>query len=229
MLTALCRCRNSLTCSCCLMTDKKLSGIYGILPSDLETDDLLAQAESALMGGVRILQFRDKKQGYKRALQRAQALRQLTLEYKAIFIVNDSIQLALDCGADGVHLGRNDEALTTATLKEIGDNMLVGITCRADAALAKSVLDSGVDYVAFGAIWKSESKPEVPEIGLSRLAKARQMFPDANICAIGGISAENIAAVKAAGADCAALISGLFSAQDIEARAGQLVEAWSQA
>jgi thiamine-phosphate pyrophosphorylase len=211
------------------MTDKKLSGIYGILPADLETDDLLNRAGAALEGGVRILQFRDKKQGYKRALQRAQALRQLTLEHGATFIVNDSIQLALDCGADGVHLGRDDEALTTATLSEIGDKMLIGITCRADASLAKSVLDNGVDYVAFGAIWKTQTKSEVPEIGLNRLAKARQMFPAANICAIGGISVHNIAAVKTAGADCAALISGLFAAQDIKVRAGQLIEAWSLA
>ena len=211
------------------MIDRKLSGIYGVLPSGLETDELLAQAESALKGGVRILQFRDKKQGYKRALQRAQALRQLTRAHGAIFIVNDSVQLAVDSGADGVHLGRDDETLTTANIREISDQMLVGITCRADAALAKSVLDSGADYVAFGAIRKSSSKPEVPEIGLNRLAKARQMFPDANICAIGGISVENIAAVKAAGADCAALISGLFAAQDIEERAGQLVAAWNLA
>ena len=211
------------------MTDKKLSGIYGILPADLETDDLLNKAGAALKGGVRILQFRDKKQGYKRALQRARDLRQLTLDYEATFIVNDSIQLAVDCAADGVHLGRDDEALAKERLSEIGRSMLVGITCRADATLAKSVLDSGVDYVAFGAIWKTESKPEVPEIGLNRLAKARQMFPDANICAIGGISADNIAAVKTAGADCAALISGLFAAQDIELQAGKLVEAWSLA
>jgi len=211
------------------MTDKKLSGIYGILPADLESGDLLNRAGAALKGGVRILQFRDKKQGYKRALQRARALRQLTLEHGAIFIINDSIQLALDSGADGVHLGRDDEELTNAILGEIDDKMLVGITCRADAALAKSVLDSGADYVAFGAIWKTETKPEVPEIGLNRLAKARQMFPDANICAIGAISVENVAAVKAAGADCAALISGLFAAQDIEERARKLLEAWSLA
>jgi len=222
-------CLNLLICSCCLMTDKKLYGIYAILPADLETDDLLNRAGAALEGGVRILQFRDKKKGYKRALQRAQALRQLTLKHGATFIVNDSIQLAMDSSADGVHLGRDDEEMTTATLRDIGDKMLVGITCRADASLAKSVLDNGVDYVAFGAIWKTESKPEVPEIGLNRLAKARQMFPAANICAIGGISADNIAAVKAAGADCAALISGLFAAQDIKAEARKLVEAWNLA
>jgi thiamine-phosphate pyrophosphorylase len=207
----------------------KLTGIYGILPADLETDDLLNRAEAALKGGVRILQFRDKKQGYKRALQRAQALRRLTLGYEATFIVNDSIQLALDSSADGVHLGRDDEALTAVKLREISGKMLIGITCRADASLAKSVLDNGVDYIAFGAIWKTDSKPEVPEIGLNRLAKARQMFPDANICAIGGISADNVAAVKAAGADCAALISGLFAAQDIESQATNLVETWSLA
>jgi thiamine-phosphate pyrophosphorylase len=207
----------------------KLTGIYGILPSDLETDDLLARAKNALDGGVRILQFRDKKQGYKRALQRAMALRKLTFEYGATFIVNDSIQLALDSAADGVHLGRNDETLTAARLSEIGNKMLVGMSCRADAAFAKSVLDSGVDYVAFGAIWKTQSKPGVPEIGLYRLAKARQMFPAANICAIGGISVGNVAAVKAAGADCAALISGLFAAEDIKARARELVEIWNPA
>jgi thiamine-phosphate pyrophosphorylase len=212
-----------------VLTVSKLSGIYGVLPSGLESDDLLNRAEAALKGGVRILQFRDKKQGYKRALQRAMALRQLTLEYEATFIVNDSIQLALDCSADGVHLGRNDETLTTAKLSEIGEKLMVGITCRADAALAKSVLDSGVDYVAFGAVWKTVTKPEVPEIGLQRLAKARQIFPDATICAIGGISAANIAAVKATGADCAALISGLFAAQDIELQARKLVEIWSLA
>jgi thiamine-phosphate pyrophosphorylase len=211
------------------MTDRKLSGIYGILPADLETDDLLNKAEAALKGGVRILQFRDKKQGYKRALQRAQALRQLTLEHDATLIINDSIQLALDCAADGVHLGRDDEALNVAKLSEVGDKMMIGITCRADAALAKSVLDNGVDYVAFGAIWKTESKPEVPEIGLNRLAKARQMFPDANICAIGGISAGNIAAIKAAGADCAALISGLFATSDIKSQAQKLVSTWDLA
>ena len=64
------------------MTDKKLSGIYGILPADLETGDLLSRAEAALKGGVRILQFRDKKQGYKRALQRAQALRQQIIRFQ---------------------------------------------------------------------------------------------------------------------------------------------------
>ena len=204
----------------------KLRGVYAILPPDLETDDLLFRAECALAGGIRILQFRDKKNGFKRALKRAGALRELTSHYDAMFIVNDSLQLARDAGADGVHLGRSDEPLTTELLHRIGKELMVGITCRADAAFAQSVLAGGADYVSFGAIWQTRSKPEVPVIGLPRLAKARQMFPEANICAIGGITAENIAGVKGAGADCAAVISGLFAADDIKAEAGRLIAAW---
>ncbi len=206
-----------------------LRGVYGILPADLDRDDLLARAEAALQGGVRLLQFRDKKQGYKRQLKRALALRELTCRYDARLIINDSAQLAVDAGADGVHLGRDDAPNLIQLRNEIGDDLLIGITCRADAAFAQSVLKDGADYVSFGAIWQTRSKPEVPEIGLARLAKARQLFPEANICAIGGIGPQNIAQVKAAGADCAAVISGLFAADDIRGRAEKLAALWEQA
>jgi len=207
----------------------KLTGIYAILPADLDTADMLAKAEAALQGGVRILQFRDKKQGYKRQLKRARALRLLTRDYNARLIVNDSVALARDVAADGVHLGRDDAPNPLQLRQEVGDGFMVGITCRADAGFAKSVLQDGVDYVSFGAVWATRSKPEVPAIGVQRLAKARQMFPEANICAIGGITAENIVQVKAAGADCAAVISGLFAAADIQSRAEKLIDLWNRA
>jgi len=206
-----------------------LVGIYGILPADLETAELLEKAEAALKGGVRLLQFRDKKQGYKRQIRRASALRALTRDYGATFIINDSVALARDAEADGVHLGRDDAPNLIQLRNDVGDDFLIGITCRADAAFAKSALKDGADYVSFGAVWKTHSKPEVPEIGLNRLAKARQMFPDANLCAIGGITVNNVVQVKAAGADCAAVISGLFAAEDIQARAAELVELWDRA
>jgi len=206
-----------------------LVGIYGILPADLETDDLLARAEAALKGGVQLLQFRDKKQGYKRQIKRATVLRYLTRQYDARLIINDSVELARDSGADGVHLGRDDAPNLTQLRNEVGDDLIVGITCRADAAFAKSVLREGADYVSFGAVWATTTKPEVPEIGLQRLAKARALFPEANVCAIGGITIDNIAQVKAAGADCAAVVSGLFAADDIEATARLLTAIWEQA
>lgn len=208
---------------------RKISGIYGILPANLETAELLQKAEAALKGGVRTLQFRDKKQGYKRAIKRARALRGLTRQFDARLIINDSVSLACDADADGVHLGRDDAPNLIQLRNQVGNEMIVGITCRGDAGFARSVLRDGADYVSFGAVWATHSKPEVPEIGLARLAKAREMFPDSNICAIGGIGAENVVQVKVAGADCAAVISGLFAAEDVEAQARLLTAIWEQA
>lgn len=207
---------------------KNIEGIYGILPSDLADEELLEKAEAALKGGVRILQFRDKKSGFKKALKRARDLRELTTHYNATFIVNDSIQLAQEANADGVHLGRDDIANLTELRLVCGDEMIIGITCRADAALAQHALAGGADYVSFGAVFGSTTKPEVPVLGLPRLGKARQLFPDAHIVAIGGITPENIADVQACGPDAVAVISGLFDAADVQARAAELVTRWQE-
>jgi len=208
---------------------RSITGIYAILPANLDTDVLLKQAEAALNGGIQTLQFRDKSRGYKHSLKRALALRELTAKYHACLIINDSVQLAQACNADGVHLGRDDVSDIANIRKNIGDNMIMGITCRADAVFAKLALEQGADYVSFGAVFDSQSKPDVPVLGLARLSKARQMFPDENICAIGGISADNLADVKQAGASSAAVISSLFTANNIEQRAKELMTIWQQA
>ena len=208
----------------------RLSGIYGILPADLEDDDLLARAEAAMRGGVRILQLRDKGQGFKRALARAKALRALTRDFDAVCIVNDSIQLAIDSGADGVHLGRADAPNLMRLRAEVGDGLIVGISCQGDAAFALHALEHGASYVAFGAVFPTTTKTDAVVIGPARLAKARQMFPDRNIVAIGGITPDKLGIVRQAGADCAAVISSLFTpASGIEKRAAQMVEAWGHA
>ena len=206
-----------------------ITGVYGILPADLDDDVLLSKAEAALKGGLQTLQFRDKKSGYKRALKRALALRELSKQYDTTLIINDSVQLAQASGADGVHLGRDDVADLSNIRNDLDESMIIGITCRADAVFAKLALEHGADYVSFGAVFGSRTKPEVPVLGLPRLNKARQMFPDANICAIGGITIDNIAAVKHAGASSAAVITGLFEAENIEHRATELIETWNKA
>jgi len=209
------------------MSDKRIMGIYGILPADLEMADLLARAEAALKGGVKTLQFRDKKQGFKDALKRGKALRELTARYGAKLIVNDSIQLAQETEADGVHLGKGDIENLAIVRHDVGSELILGVTCRADAAFGKHALESGADYLSFGAVFPTTSKPEVPTIGLPRLQKARQLFADANIVAIGGITLEALPAVKLTGVDCAAVISGLFSADDIESTARAMIDMWS--
>jgi len=205
---------------------KFISGIYGILPADIEMIDLLSRAESALKGGVKTLQFRDKKQGYKAALKRGKALRELTTRYSAKLIVNDSIQLAQELEADGVHLGKGDIENLAIVRHDVGSEMILGVTCRADAAFGKHALESGADYLSFGAVFPTTSKPEVPTIGLPRLQKAKQLFPDGNIVAIGGITLEALPAVKSTGVDCAAVISGLFASDDIESTAKAMCDVW---
>ena len=207
---------------------RRIAGIYGILPADLEMADLLARAESALKGGVKTLQFRDKKQGYKHQLKRGNALRELTTRYNAKLIINDSIQLAQETKADGVHLGRGDIENLAIVRHDVGSDLILGVTCRADAAFGKHALESGADYLSFGAVFPTTSKPEVPTIGLPRLQKARQLFPDANIIAIGGIILDTLPAVRSTGVDCAAVISGLFAADDIESTAKAMCELWGE-
>jgi len=205
-----------------------MHGLYGILPSISDTEMLLDKAEAALRGGVRMVQFRNKKDGYKRALKQAKALRTLTQKYQAMLIINDSLSMMEDCGADGVHVGRDDVADLLAMRERLGAERVLGVTCRADAAFARLALQQGADYVSFGAVFASTSKPEVPVLGLPRLLKCRQMFPDAKLCAIGGITEDNIAAVRHSGVDMAAVISGLFDAPDVQLQAEKLSALWGQ-
>ena len=205
-----------------------MHGLYGILPSISDTDILLDKAESALRGGVRIVQFRNKKDGYKRALKQAKALRTLTHKYQATLIINDSLSMMEDCDADGVHVGRDDVADLLEMRARLGATRVLGVTCRADAAFARLALQQGADYVSFGAVFASTSKPEVPVLGLPRLLKCCQMFPDAKLCAIGGITEDNIAAVRHSGVDMAAVISGLFDAPDVQRQAERLLALWGK-
>ncbi|RMG59727.1 MAG: thiamine phosphate synthase, partial [Gammaproteobacteria bacterium] len=88
----------------------------------------MRRAEAAMKGGVRLLQMREKGMGFRRALKRARALRALTREHDARLIINDSWQMAVESEADGVHLGREDEAFRLGELRsEIGDEMIIGI------------------------------------------------------------------------------------------------------
>jgi thiamine-phosphate pyrophosphorylase len=213
------------------MTDprRKITGIYGILPEGLETDGLLQKAQAALAGGIKTLQLRDKNRSYGESLERSRQLCQLAHSYGARLIVNDSLRLACECGADGVHLGRSDMQDIARLRSEIGGRLLIGISCQGDTIFAHRVLRQGADYVSFGAIFASKSKKEAVPIGPARLATARQLLPRANICAIGGIGLESLPDIRKAGADCAAVISSLFGVGDVWQRARMMVETWNSA
>src|SRR5512145_2352415 len=136
----------------------KLRGFYAITPECADGRHLLAQVEAALAGGCRLLQYRDKLSDMPERVARASALRQLTRRFGARLLINDDLALAMLIGADGVHLGQEDGNLVAARAI-LGPTRLLGASCYADFVCARQAVAAGADYVAFGAVYPSPTKP----------------------------------------------------------------------
>lgn len=195
----------------------QLSGLFAITPEDPDEARLLGMAKSALIGGARLLQYRDKTADAARRLRLASTLNALCQQYGASFIVNDDLQLALRVGADGVHLGSDDGDLAAAR-RLLPPGRLLGASCYADLDRAHAAVAAGADYVAFGAVYPSPTKPQAVTAPLELFKRCRAEL-GVPVCAIGGITLANAAPVIAAGADMLAVITDLFAAPDISARA----------
>jgi thiamine-phosphate pyrophosphorylase len=185
----------------------KLRGLYAITP---EGAGIVDKARQALEGGIALLQYRQKNQT---SLEEARALLALARRHGVPFIVNDDVELALEIGADGVHLGGEDGDLAAARRKMKAK--LIGASCYNRLDLAQAALAAGADYIAFGSVFSSPTKPGAVKAPLS-LFENKLSKP---VCAIGGITLQNAPQVIAAGADMVAVISDLFDAPDIARRA----------
>ena len=194
-----------------------LRGLYAITPDGLDDDALIDRTAPLLHGGVRIVQYRDKGQSLSRQKEMAQALRVLCRKFDALLIINDSLPLALAVDADGVHLGGDDGDLAAAR-RILGPDKILGASCYADFSLALAAAEAGADYVAFGAVFSSPTKPKAVRADLSLFDRCRSEL-QIPACAIGGITLENAAPVVAAGARMLAVITDLFETTDGEARA----------
>jgi thiamine-phosphate pyrophosphorylase len=197
--------------------DKLPRGLYAITPTDRPDEDtLLEHVRQALAGGARIIQYRDKREDVMRR-ETALRLRALCLDFRACFIVNDDPMLALDAGADGVHLGREDASIGHAR-KLLGPNAVVGVSCYNDPQRVRRAEANGASYVALGAFYPSVTKPQAPRATLDALREsvASSALP---VVAIGGITPHNGATLIEAGAHALAVIDGLFGTTDIEGAA----------
>ena len=195
----------------------KLRGLYAITPEGADGARLLANVEAALSGGCRLLQFRDKLSPMGERVARARALRALTRRYGARLIINDDLALAALVAADGVHLGSGDGNLAAARAI-LGPQKILGASCYADLAAARAADAAAVDYVAFGAVHPSPTKPDAVRAPPELFTQARQALR-AGCCAIGGITLANAPPLIAAGADLLAVITDLFAGPDIATRA----------
>ena len=187
-----------------------LRGLYAITP---EGPGLAEKVAAAIEGGIALLQYRRKSVPAERRRSEVAQLLALCRRGGVPLIVNDDLELALAVGADGVHLGREDGDLSAARRRLPGK--ILGASCYADAQRARAAVRAGADYVAFGSVFPSPTKPAAVRAPLALFGQDLGVAR----CAIGGITLENAPPLIQAGADLLAVISDLFDASDVCARA----------
>lgn len=173
-------------------------------------------AEALLRGGVRILQYRHKGEFTRRHWEECCRVAEMARAAGATFIVNDRVDIALMCGADGVHLGQDDLPAEAARQIPGAEKLVIGMsTHNVEQAAAADALP--VDYIAIGPVCATSTKAKHdPVIGLAGVAAARQVTRKP-LVAIGGITRENAGSVLEAGADSVAVARALLTANNVEA------------
>ncbi len=205
---------------------RKLAGLYAITPDEPRTDILVDKVSQALRGGASSVQYRNKTAGPELRLEQGRALAALCRAAGAAFIVNDDVALALELGADGAHLGADDGDLAEAR-RRLGLDKLLGASCYNRIELAEAAAQAGVNYLAFGSVFSSGTKPGAVRAPLAIFAEALLSFA-LPLVAIGGITLQNASQVFAAGADAVAVIGAVFDAADIAEHAAGFTRLYQQ-
>ena len=183
-------------------------GLYALTPDEADTPALVAKVRAAIAGGAAAVQYRNKRAPAGLRSEQALALAALCRTAGVPLLVNDDIELALAVDAAGVHLGRDDGDLA-AGRRRLGPGRLLGASCYDRLELAERAVAAGADYVAFGSMFASPTKPAAVRAPLALLGAARRF--GVPIVAIGGITLDNAAEAIAAGADALAVITALFA------------------
>ena len=200
-----------------------IKGLYVVTPDVLEVDLLCAKVQSALIGGASLVQYRNKFADKQLLLMQATALLVLCRSYGVPLIINDHLDLCARIDADGLHLGATDSDLGAAR-RLLGPDKIIGASCYNWFELALQAQDAGASYVAFGACFPSETKPNAVHAPLSLISQAKQTL-SIPVVGIGGITLDNAPLVIEAGADAVAVITDVFyddDIQDISRRYSQL-------
>lgn len=218
---------NSTTPSARRLQAARIAGVYLVTPDVAlaEFAHTLRVIEVALAEGVSVVQFRNKPAVHADRLRAARELVRLVQAAGALAIINDDLELAVQVGADGAHVGR-DDVDPIAARERIGDRLL-GVSCYDDLDRAARAADAGADAIAFGSMFASGTKPAAVRAPLARLSVARQLGTACRVIAIGGINATNIASVAAAGAHAAAIIGAVFNSAHPRSAVRHLIEQFS--
>ncbi|MFW2078134.1 thiamine phosphate synthase [Acinetobacter sp. ULE_I010] len=200
-----------------------MRGLY-LITNDDPIELLLAKLEGAMATyEVAVLQYRRKQVAQENQDYEIGYMKHLCAQYKVPFVINDDLEAAVKYGV-GVHLGQDDGSIVDAVAR-LPKDVLIGRSCNNSLELAEQAIADGANYVAFGAIFATETKPEAGNIGLEALKLAKAKF-NVPICAIGGLTVENSAPVIEAGADLCAVISDVLGRS--MSTVGQRVYDWSE-
>ncbi|MBE6736464.1 MAG: thiamine phosphate synthase [Ruminococcaceae bacterium] len=212
--------------------DKKYLALYGVtdrwwVKQKLEkagvpvTDDalregLLADTRAALEGGMTYVQMREKGDPMTEdeLLTEALALKALCEEYGVPFVIDDDVELAKKCGADGVHVGQSDMACVEAR-KALGERKVVGVSAQTVEQAVQAEKD-GADYLGVGAVFPTGSKDDADDVSHDTV-KAICEAVSIPVIAIGGISKDNVGQLAGLGLDGIAVISAIYAADDLKA------------
>lgn len=175
---------------------------------------LIDCVREALEGGVTLVQYRAKTASSAEMYAEALQLKALCDSFNVPLIINDRLDIAMAVGAAGVHLGQDDLPCAAAR-KLLGEDYIIGVSAH-NPAEAKAALQSGADYLGCGAVFGTATKADVKKLGtdgLAAICKAKGL----PVVGIGGVTADNYREVRAAGADGAAIVSGILAQPDISA------------
>ncbi len=199
-----------------------MNGLYIVTPDWDDTKKLVEVTEQALRGGAEIVQYRHKTADESLRREQARELMSLCCRYRKPFIVNDHVELAMEVGADGIHVGGTDATIAEVR-KAVGPSKIIGASCYGDLELAKAAHAAGASYVAFGGFYPSRVKKYPVTTPVDIIAQSKAIVP-LPVVVIGGMTPENSVSLVAAGTDMVAAISSVYMQPDPEAAASKFAE-----
>lgn len=194
--------------------DKKMMLLYAVTDRAwCQNQSLYEQVEDALKGGVTCVQLREKELDDETFLEEAIQISSLCKKYNVPFFINDNVDIAIKCGADGIHVGQED-MIASKVRQKVGNNMMIGVSVHS-VEEALEAIQNGADCLGVGAMFSTSTKTDV-DVLPKQILKDICDAVDIPVVAIGGIGKRNMLELANTGVDGVALVSAIFAAEDIE-------------
>ena len=200
--------------------DKKTMLLYAVTDRTWTgKQSLYEQVESALKGGVTCVQLREKELDEESFLKEAIEICRLCKSYGVPFFINDNVDIAIKCHADGIHVGQED--MEASKVRErVGEEMMIGVSVHSVAEALEAVRN-GADCLGVGSMFSTSTKKDV-DVLPKEILRDICAAVDIPVVAIGGINRSNILKLSGSGADGVALVSAIFASEDIESECREL-------